>query len=87
MPRRKSETRSQSMEGNQNAEKETPERELITLSLTSYRKERIRAAIEFQQGYIPEDEEVITKARQLAYLAWDAYYRQIEKEQEEAIII
>ena len=94
MPRRKALKRpatSEAMQGNQNAvkseEEKIPHPTTLSLSLTSRRKERIRAAMEWHDGSMPEDDEVERKARELAYLAWDEYARSIERHQERAIIL
>ncbi len=77
-------------QGNQNAVKEeaekVDERTPLTLSLNTRYRERLRNAIAWHEGYIPEDEKVEKKARQIAYAAWEVYCDQIEKEQERAII-
>lgn len=79
------------LQGNQNAakpdEEKVKERLVISLSLTERRFEMIRSAIEWHEGYIPEDDEVKERARQIAYAAWEMYGKSIQKEQEGAIIL
>ncbi len=86
-----SQVRSEALKGNQNAVKDetekVQERKPLTISFTSRRKERLRNAIAWHEGYIPEDDEVEGKARQLCYDAWEVYCDSIEKEQERAIIL
>ncbi len=87
----KSKTLSEAMKQNTNAakqeEEKVPEREIINLSFTSSRKERIRNALAWHEGYIPEDEEVRQKAREIAYEAWSQYCAAIERDNERAVIL
>lgn len=82
---------SDALQGNQNAVKPEEERvkprSVISLSLTDRRREMIRAAIEWYEGYVPDDDVVEEKARQLAYEAWEIFGKSIQREQEGAIIL
>lgn len=77
--------------GNKNAVKEeaekVDERDPLTVSLNSRWKERLRNAIAWREGYIPEDEEVKKTARQICYDGWEAFCNYIEKDQERATIL
>ncbi len=67
-------------------EERVPEPETLSLSWTSRRKERLRNAIAWHEGYIPEDDEVAAKARSICYEVLDLFCESIEKDQERAII-
>ena len=63
------------------------EQKVLTLPFPHSIEEKLRNALSWHEGYIPDDEEVANKAREIAYAAWEQYCASIEKEQERAIIL
>ena len=59
-------------------EEKVPPAHVTSISLNHYRFERLRNAIVWNEGYLPEDSEVQSKARELAYHGIDTYCESIK---------